>query len=135
MHRKPLSRFDVGDLQVKEILLQKFLEVEQTAKEQATDNAILDQLYKVFSIIRSLPLEIEPFSSISLLRIHYVRIVIRHKHLKVVKVSTFISKNPQSHFCFKKPLYVLILISKDPEVLPPFVKTMPIFLDTGFKIK
>lgn len=35
-------------LQVKESLLQKFLEVEQTAREQATDNAILDQLCKVF---------------------------------------------------------------------------------------
>ncbi|CAL5390391.1 unnamed protein product [Camellia sinensis] len=33
--------------QVKESLLQKCLEVEQTAKEQATDNAILDQLRKV----------------------------------------------------------------------------------------
>lgn len=36
-----------GYQQVKETLLQKFLEVEQTAKEQATDNAILDQLQKV----------------------------------------------------------------------------------------
>lgn len=36
-------------MQVKETLLQKFIEVEQTAKEQATDNAILDQLHKVFS--------------------------------------------------------------------------------------
>lgn len=35
-------------MQVKEVLLQKFLEVEQTAKEQAADNAILDQLHKVF---------------------------------------------------------------------------------------
>ncbi|RVW29984.1 Trigger factor-like protein TIG, Chloroplastic [Vitis vinifera] len=33
--------------QVKESLLQRCLEVEQTAKEQATDNAILDQLHKV----------------------------------------------------------------------------------------
>lgn len=38
-------------MQVKEALLQKFIEVEQTAKEQATDNAILDQLHKVFSIL------------------------------------------------------------------------------------
>lgn len=34
-------------LQVKESLLQKCQEVEQTAREQATDNAILDQLRKV----------------------------------------------------------------------------------------
>lgn len=33
--------------QVKELLLQRCLEVEQTAKDQATDNAILDQLCKV----------------------------------------------------------------------------------------
>lgn len=38
-------------MQVKETLLQKFIEVEQTAKEQATDNAILDQLHKVFSVL------------------------------------------------------------------------------------
>lgn len=36
--------------QVKESLLQKFLEVEQTAREQATDNAILDQLCKMVEI-------------------------------------------------------------------------------------
>ncbi|KAL0320836.1 UNVERIFIED_CONTAM: Trigger factor-like protein TIG, Chloroplastic [Sesamum radiatum] len=35
---------------VKETLLQKFLEVEQTAKEQATDNAILDQLHKMVEV-------------------------------------------------------------------------------------
>lgn len=34
-------------LQVKETLLQKCREVEETAKDQATDNAILDQLRKV----------------------------------------------------------------------------------------
>lgn len=33
--------------QVKDLLLQRFQEVEQTAREQATDNAILDQLSKV----------------------------------------------------------------------------------------
>jgi len=37
----------VGFLQVKEALLQKCRGLEQTAKEQATDNAILDQLRKV----------------------------------------------------------------------------------------
>ncbi|KAL8462450.1 hypothetical protein ACS0TY_033463 [Phlomoides rotata] len=36
--------------EVKGILLQKFLEMEQTAKEQATDNAILDQLYKMVEV-------------------------------------------------------------------------------------
>ncbi|KAJ4725175.1 Trigger factor [Melia azedarach] len=36
--------------QVKETLLQKCREVEQTAKEQATDNAILDQLRKMVEI-------------------------------------------------------------------------------------
>ncbi|KAF9667777.1 hypothetical protein SADUNF_Sadunf15G0058800 [Salix dunnii] len=36
--------------QVKESLLQKFLEVEQTAREQAADNAILDQLCKMVDI-------------------------------------------------------------------------------------
>ncbi|KAH6778551.1 trigger factor type chaperone family protein [Perilla frutescens var. hirtella] len=36
--------------EVKEILLQKFLEVEQTAKEQAADNAILDQLHKMVEV-------------------------------------------------------------------------------------
>lgn len=36
--------------QVKESLLQKFLEMEQTAREQATDNAILDQLCKMVEI-------------------------------------------------------------------------------------
>ncbi|XP_052208061.1 trigger factor-like protein TIG, Chloroplastic [Diospyros lotus] len=36
--------------QVKESLLQKFLEVEQMAKEQATDNAILDQLRKMIEV-------------------------------------------------------------------------------------
>ncbi|GMP52328.1 hypothetical protein CsSME_00018199 [Camellia sinensis var. sinensis] len=36
--------------QVKESLLQKCLEVEQTAKEQATDNAILDQLRKMIEV-------------------------------------------------------------------------------------
>ncbi|XP_051125246.1 trigger factor-like protein TIG, Chloroplastic [Andrographis paniculata] len=36
--------------EVKETLLQKFLEVEQTAKEQATDNAILDQLHKMVEV-------------------------------------------------------------------------------------
>jgi trigger factor len=33
--------------QVKESLFQRCLEVEQTAREQATDNVILDQLQKV----------------------------------------------------------------------------------------
>ncbi|KAJ0045983.1 hypothetical protein Pint_04063 [Pistacia integerrima] len=36
--------------QVKETLLQKCQEVEQTAREQATDNAILDQLRKMVEI-------------------------------------------------------------------------------------
>ncbi|KAA8527013.1 hypothetical protein F0562_008758 [Nyssa sinensis] len=36
--------------QVKKSLLQKCLEVEQTAKEQATDNAILDQLRKMIEV-------------------------------------------------------------------------------------
>lgn len=36
--------------QVKESLLQRCLEVEQTAKEQATDNAILDQLHKMIEV-------------------------------------------------------------------------------------
>ncbi|XP_022877652.1 trigger factor-like protein TIG, Chloroplastic isoform X2 [Olea europaea var. sylvestris] len=36
--------------EVRETLLQKFLEVEQTAKEQATDNAILDQLQKMIEV-------------------------------------------------------------------------------------
>ncbi|KAF7831329.1 trigger factor-like protein TIG, Chloroplastic [Senna tora] len=36
--------------QVKEILLQKFQEVEKTAREQATDNAILDQLSKMVEV-------------------------------------------------------------------------------------
>lgn len=35
------------NLQVKESLLQKCREVEQVARDQATDNAILDQLRKV----------------------------------------------------------------------------------------
>lgn len=35
------------NMQVKEALLQKCQEVEQNAKDQATDNAILDQLRKV----------------------------------------------------------------------------------------
>ncbi|KAL0011031.1 hypothetical protein SO802_006139 [Lithocarpus litseifolius] len=34
--------------QVKELLFQRYLEVEQTAREQATDNVILDQLQKKF---------------------------------------------------------------------------------------
>ncbi|GFP87516.1 trigger factor-like protein tig chloroplastic [Phtheirospermum japonicum] len=36
--------------EVKKTLLQKFIEVEQTAKEQATDNAILDQLHKMVEV-------------------------------------------------------------------------------------
>ncbi|CAL0307377.1 unnamed protein product [Lupinus luteus] len=36
--------------QVKELLLQRCLEVEQTAKEQATDNAILNQLSKMVEV-------------------------------------------------------------------------------------
>ncbi|XP_059441079.1 trigger factor-like protein TIG, Chloroplastic [Corylus avellana] len=36
--------------QVKESLLQRFLEMEQTAREQATDNAILDQLQKMVEV-------------------------------------------------------------------------------------
>lgn len=38
-------------LQVKEALLQKCLEVEKTAKEQAADNAILDRVSKVNILI------------------------------------------------------------------------------------
>nr|AUZ95885.1 Trigger factor [Malus domestica] len=36
--------------QVKEVLLQKFREMEQTAREQAADNAILDQLCKMVEV-------------------------------------------------------------------------------------
>lgn len=36
--------------QVKELILEKCLEVEQTAREQATDNAILDQLRKMVEV-------------------------------------------------------------------------------------
>ncbi|XP_057464400.1 trigger factor-like protein TIG, Chloroplastic [Actinidia eriantha] len=36
--------------QVKEAMLKQFLEMEQTAKEQATDNAILDQLRKIVEV-------------------------------------------------------------------------------------
>ncbi|KAL3636986.1 hypothetical protein CASFOL_019285 [Castilleja foliolosa] len=36
--------------EVKETLLQKFIEVEQTAKEQAADNAILDRLHKMVEV-------------------------------------------------------------------------------------
>ncbi|XP_075486163.1 trigger factor-like protein TIG, Chloroplastic isoform X2 [Primulina tabacum] len=36
--------------EAKRILLQNFLELEQTAKEQATDNAILDQLHKMVEV-------------------------------------------------------------------------------------
>ncbi|KAG5081701.1 Trigger factor-like protein TIG, Chloroplastic [Glycine soja] len=36
--------------QVKDLLLQKCLEVEQTAREQATDNAILDQISKIVEV-------------------------------------------------------------------------------------
>ncbi|XP_068337840.1 trigger factor-like protein TIG, Chloroplastic [Pyrus communis] len=36
--------------QVKEVLLQKFQEMEQTAREQAADNAILDQLCKMVEV-------------------------------------------------------------------------------------
>ncbi|KAG2681948.1 hypothetical protein I3760_11G167000 [Carya illinoinensis] len=36
--------------QVKELLLQRYLEVEETAREQATDNAILDQLQKMVEV-------------------------------------------------------------------------------------
>lgn len=36
--------------EVKEKLLQKFIELEQSAKEQATDNAILDQLHKMVEV-------------------------------------------------------------------------------------
>lgn len=39
--------FSRMNLQVKEALLEKCVELEQTAKDQATDNAILDQLRKV----------------------------------------------------------------------------------------
>lgn len=35
------------NLQVKQLLLQKCQEVEQSAKDQATDNAILDQIQQV----------------------------------------------------------------------------------------
>lgn len=41
--------FSRMNLQVKEALLEKCVELEQTAKDQATDNAILDQLRKVFN--------------------------------------------------------------------------------------
>lgn len=36
--------------EVKQALLQRCLEVEQAAKDQATDNAILDQLYKMVEV-------------------------------------------------------------------------------------
>jgi trigger factor len=35
------------NFQVKDLLLERFQEIEQTAREQATDNAILDQISKV----------------------------------------------------------------------------------------
>ncbi|EPS68572.1 hypothetical protein M569_06193, partial [Genlisea aurea] len=38
------------DPQVRETLLQKYVEVEETAREQATDNAILDQLQKLVEV-------------------------------------------------------------------------------------
>lgn len=41
--------FSRMNLQVKEALLERCVELEQTAKDQATDNAILDQLRKVFN--------------------------------------------------------------------------------------
>lgn len=40
-------KFSSMNCQVKDLLLQRCLEVEQTAREQATDNAILDQISKV----------------------------------------------------------------------------------------
>lgn len=40
-------KFSSMNCQVKDLLLQRCLEVEQTAREQVTDNAILDQLSKV----------------------------------------------------------------------------------------
>lgn len=39
------------NLQVEESLLAKCQEIEETAREQATDNAILDQLHKVLLTI------------------------------------------------------------------------------------
>lgn len=44
-----IDDFCCTNLQVRETLLEKCLEVGQTAKDQATDNAILDQLHKVIS--------------------------------------------------------------------------------------
>lgn len=41
------------DLQVKESLLERCVELEQTARDQATDNAILDQLRKVFNLLQN----------------------------------------------------------------------------------
>lgn len=40
------------DLQVKESMLERCQELEQTAKDQATDNAILDQLRKVLDFLQ-----------------------------------------------------------------------------------
>ncbi|CAN0830074.1 Trigger factor-like protein TIG, Chloroplastic, partial [Linum grandiflorum] len=37
-------------MQVKDLLLEKCVEVEQTAREQATDNAILDLLCKMVEV-------------------------------------------------------------------------------------
>lgn len=53
-------------LQVKEALLQRCRELEQTAKEQATDNAILDQLRKV--------LYLPSVTTVSKSNISYIRI-------------------------------------------------------------
>lgn len=41
------------DLQVKESLMERCVELEQTARDQATDNAILDQLRKVFNLLQN----------------------------------------------------------------------------------
>lgn len=40
------------DLQVKESMLERCQELEQTAKDQATDNAILDKLRKVLDFLQ-----------------------------------------------------------------------------------
>lgn len=39
-------------MQVKESMLERCQELEQTAKDQATDNAILDQLRKVLDLLQ-----------------------------------------------------------------------------------
>jgi hypothetical protein len=38
------------NFQVKELLLERYQEIEQTAREQATDNAILEHISKVTTL-------------------------------------------------------------------------------------